>query len=45
LTNSAIVEAKKNGVKLRASALNTKQIPGKGGKGSLDGGYEIIVDT
>jgi len=45
IANAIVEEAKKNGIKLKASALNTKQFPGKGVKGSLNGGYEIIIGT
>lgn len=45
IANAIVEEAKMNSVKLTASNLNTKQFPGKGVKGSLDGGHEVIIGT
>jgi heavy metal translocating P-type ATPase len=45
IANAIVEEAKKNGVKLKVSSLSTKQFPGNGVKGSLDGGHEVIIGT
>ena len=45
IANAIVEEAKKSGVELKASALDTKQFPGKGVKGSLDAAHEILIGT